>query len=480
MIQNSLTADFRSRGKTRHVIIVGGGASGVLLTTQLLRKPASDFRVTLIEKRPEVGRGVAYCTANSEHLLNVRASNMSALPDDPDHFWRWLCARNADGHAGAPPASDPFCFAPRQVYGDYIASLITPLLSDHGRPSRLRIVQGECVHVSETRDGAKVRLADGSCHTGDFVVLATGHEPPETAGGCHADPWTTPARSGVSPDDRILILGTGLTMIDYVLSLLLAGHRGQIIAMSRRGLLPKAHRHVDALPIDREDVPFGADAGALLRWLRGLAATHAAWGGDWRTVVDGIRPFTQELWVRMPLKSKRRFVEHARAWWDTHRHRMAPEVDRRIRFEMHAGSLTVIAGKIAAVEPDGRGARVRYRRRGENAVRTMHVGKIVDCTGVTTNPAQSRNPALRSLFDQHLARVDALKIGIDVTAGCAIVNRFGEASPRLFAIGPLTRGTFWEVIAVPDIRNQCAALAARLAGTRLVADRPRSAVAVGT
>ena len=181
----------------------------------------------------------------------------------------------------------------------------------------------------------------------------------------------------------------------------------------------------------------------------------------------------------MPLASKRRFMEHMRAWWDTHRHRMAPEVDQRIRYEMHAGSVTVIAGKITVVEPDGRGARVRYRRRGENTVRTMHVAKLVDCTGVTTNPAQSRNPALRSLFDQDLARVDALNIGIDVTAGCAIVNRFGGASSRLFAIGPLTRGTFWEVIAVPDIRSQCAALAARLAGERPVAGRQRSAVAAG-
>ena len=268
MIQNSPIADVRSRGKTRHVIIVGGGASGVLLATQLLRKPASDFQVTLIEKRPDVGRGVAYCTANPEHLLNVRASNMSALPDDPDHFWRWLCARNANSRAGAPPVSDSFCFAPRQIYGDYIASLITPLVSGRGRPSRLDIVQGECVHVSETRDGAKVQLADGSYHTGDFVVLATGHEPPEKTGGYYADPWTTPARSGVAPDDRILILGTGLTMIDYVLSLLLAGHRGQIIAISRRGLLPKAHRRVDALP--------GRPGGRAVRGRRGRAAALVA------------------------------------------------------------------------------------------------------------------------------------------------------------------------------------------------------------
>jgi uncharacterized NAD(P)/FAD-binding protein YdhS len=469
--------DVLPQDKTRHAIIIGGGASGALLATHLLRNPSSEFRVTLIERRREVGRGVAYCTANPEHLLNVRASNMSALPDDPDHFWRWLCARKACPEGDTPTASDAFCFAPRRVYGDYIASLIEPLMSDRRWLSRLRIVEGECVHITETRSGVRTLLADGSCHTGDFAVLATGHELPKTVGGVYADPWTPPAQSGIGPEDRILILGTGLTMVDYVLSLLLAGHRGQIIAMSRRGLLPKAHAHVDPLPIDREDVPFGVDASALLGWFRKRATAHAVRGGDWRGVIDGIRPFTQELWVRMPTASKRRFLEHARAWWDVHRHRMAPEVDRRIRAEIRADGLTVIGGKISSVESDGPGALVRYRRRGESAIQTLHVARIVDCTGVVTNPARTGNPALRSLFDQGLARVDALNIGIDVATNCAVVNRFGDPSRRLFAIGPLTRGTFWEVIAVPDIRNQCAALAARLAHAAPVAVT-RAAVAV--
>lgn len=55
-------------------MIIGGGASGVLLTYQLLHRSTSDLRVTLIEQRPEIGRGIAYHTDNPDHLLNVRAS----------------------------------------------------------------------------------------------------------------------------------------------------------------------------------------------------------------------------------------------------------------------------------------------------------------------------------------------------------------------------------------------------------------------
>jgi len=194
--------------------------------------------------------------------------------------------------------------------------------------------------------------------------------------------------------------------------------------MSRRGLLPKPHRRVEPLRIEAADVPFGADLTVLLRWFRRLAEAQMAHGGDWRSVVDGIRPFTQRIWARLPPASKRRFLEHARAWWDVHRHRMAPEVDRRIGSAMAAGALTIIAGKICAVEPNGQGALVRYRRRGESTEQIMQVAKIVECTGIVKNPLHTSNPALRSLLDQGLARIDPLRIGIDVTAGCALVNRF--------------------------------------------------------
>jgi uncharacterized NAD(P)/FAD-binding protein YdhS len=91
---------------SRHAIIIGGGASGVLLAYQLLQRSTPDFRITLIEKRPEVGRGLAYHTGNPEHVLNVRVANMSALPDEPDHFWRWLTSREGV----PPPCPDPLLF----------------------------------------------------------------------------------------------------------------------------------------------------------------------------------------------------------------------------------------------------------------------------------------------------------------------------------------------------------------------------------
>lgn len=348
---------------TRRVIIVGGGASGVLLACRLLSDPRVDLAVFLIEKRPDVGRGIAYCTANPAHLLNVRAANMSALPEDPDHFLRWLDARGAKPGEPAAPA-DRFSFVSRKVYGDYIASLLAPLLEDPQWP-RLHIVHGECVRISETAAGIAAVLGDGRHIIGDVVVLATGHEMPAPPNGCYVDPWATPAEAGIAPELPVLIVGTGLTMVDYVLSLQLGGHRGPITAMSRRGLLPQPHRRVDAVSIDAAEVPFGAEITALLRWLRQRAEEETARGGDWRSVVDAIRPFTHRLWRGLSPGSKRRFLAHARAWWDIHRHRMAPEVERRIADAIASGALSIVAGRICAVETGAQGALVHYRRRGE-------------------------------------------------------------------------------------------------------------------
>jgi uncharacterized NAD(P)/FAD-binding protein YdhS len=457
-----------NRSAARHAIIIGGGASGVLLAYQLLQKQGSDFCVTLIEKRPEIGRGLAYHTGNPDHLLNVRAANMSALPDDPEHFWRWLSTRGPEQRL----CPDPFCFVPRRLYGDYIASLAEPLLAGTCAPRSLTIVQGECSDVTESPAGVAVILADGRRLACDIAILATGHDR-AVKRPRHADPWAPPSAEGIDKDATILILGTGLTAIDYVLTLLADGHRGPVIAMSRRGLMAKAHRRIDPVQIAESEVPFGASASRLLQWFRARIAAHVAQGGDWRSVVDGIRPYTQRIWQQLPLHARRRFLEHLRAWWEVHRHRMAPEIEMRVSQALAGGRLNLMAAKLTDIDLNADGALVRYRRRGKRENESLQVKAIVDCTGIVRDPRASANPVIRSLFDQGLARPDRLRIGLDIGTDCALIGRDGMPSRRLFAVGPLTRAAFWEIMAIPDIRNQCAELATQLIRNREAADVSR-------
>jgi uncharacterized NAD(P)/FAD-binding protein YdhS len=306
---------------TSRIGIIGGGASGSVLAACLLRRVGPDTEIVLIEKRKDIGRGLAFSTWDPNHLLNVRAGNMSAYADQPDHFYEWL-QNHGPGHGIGCPTR--FCFVPRGVYGEYLSGL----LQDVPNSQQLRIIQDECVNVASAANGVSLQFASGDSLTVDHCVLATGNEqrpPLLTERG--ENPWAAGVLDRIENDATLLAIGTGLTMVDAVLSLYRRGHRGKIIAVSRRGLLPHTHQMVKAHKLDAADVPFGAPVSFLTRWVRQMAQTATKEGQDWRSTIDSLRPHTQELWKRMSLDQRSRFLRHARPWWNVVRHRMR----RRLR-----------------------------------------------------------------------------------------------------------------------------------------------------
>jgi uncharacterized NAD(P)/FAD-binding protein YdhS len=260
-------------------------------------------------------------------------------------------------------------------------------------------------------------------------------------------------------------------MVDAAIALSESGHRGPIVALSRRGLLPQAHRRVDVAPIAQAELPSPATLAPFVHWLRARARDEMQSGGDWRSVVDGLRPHVQALWRAMPNKSRRRFLEHARPWWDTHRHRMAPEVEAKIRALRESGQLRILAGHSLEVNAKRDSASVSIRPRASEGEVHLEVSRIVSCRGLTSDPRRSSNPLVAQLVAEGYARADRLGIGLDVDNDCALVDASGRASERIFAVGPMSQAAFWESIAVPDIRLQAASLARRLAEQAHVAAR---------
>jgi uncharacterized NAD(P)/FAD-binding protein YdhS len=435
------------------IAIVGGGASGALMIAHLLKCAGDAVRVTLIEPREQIGRGLAYATENESHRLNVRASNMSAFPDDPDHFWRWL---RANGHGG----EDRFCFVPRLVYGRYLGALVEDRLAESD--PRLRWFREIVTGLSERNGSVTLHFSDSETAVFDMAVLCCGHEASERLEAPFVSPWEDPRAWNTAPDSAILILGTGLTMVDAAIALSESGHRGPIVALSRRGLLPQAHRRVDVAPIAQTEWPSPARLASFLHWLRARARKEMRSGGDWRSVVDGLRPHVQAIWRAMPKKSRRSFLEHARPWWDIHRHRMAPEIETKIRALQESGQLQILAGHLLEVNAKRGGASVSIRPRASEALVRLKVSRIVSCRGLTSDPRRSSNPLVAQLVAEGAARADPLGIGLDVDSDCALVDASGRASERIFAVGPMSQAAFWESIAVPDIRLQAASLAQRL------------------
>src|SRR5262249_24251112 len=54
---------------------------------------------------------------------------------------------------------------------------------------------------------------------------------------------------------------------------------------------------------------------------------------------------------------------------------------------------------------------------------------------------------------------------LEVSDEGAIIDAAGQVCDSLFAVGPITKGVFWETTAVPDIRVQCERLAAHMLAT---------------
>jgi uncharacterized NAD(P)/FAD-binding protein YdhS len=316
-----------------------------------------------------------------------------------------------------------------------------------------------------------IGLADNASIAADRVVLALGNLPPHPPGGLEqeaigpdvyvADPWATDLGSGLSDHDEILIVGSGLTMIDVVLALDSQRFKGKITILSRRGLVPHVHGE-QAEPFVFSERPAGS-LSELVSIVREAARRHG-----WRAVIDGLRPYTRDMWLAADTAQQSRFLRHLRAWWDIHRHRIAPQVAGKIAAMREEGRLVIHAGKTIAFRPVADGVEVTWRPRGEQSMRQGMFRRIINCTGPQGDVLKSANPLLRDLLAKGRIRPDGHHMGIDVTAQCEVIDREGRIDPSILALGPMTRGTFWEVVAVPDIRMQTWNVARRLANAHWV------------
>ncbi|WP_427790473.1 FAD/NAD(P)-binding protein [Brevundimonas diminuta] len=417
------------------VLIIGGGFSGAMLAARLAEAGQASV---LIERGEQIGLGVAYSAVLDAHRLNVRSERMSALPDRSGDFADWLANH-------APAFADPNGFAPRRLYGRYVQDRLAGV--EAARPGLIRRIRGEAVRI----EGQSVILADGARISGRAVVLATGNPPPrpvapgEGARRIH-DPWRPGAFDAIAPEDDVLILGSGLTMVDVVLALKAAGWRGQASVVSRRGLLPLAHGERHDAPVA---LPPQALEGPLSRRVataRQLADIHG-----WRGVMEGYRPITTELWRAATTAERARFLRHLRPWWDVRRHRIAPDVAQVIDELKASGRLNLMAARVETMQIDDRGAALTIRIRNGDE-RRLRADWLIDCTGPGHDAA--RAPLTAALIAEGRARIDAVDLGLDLDAEGRVVHADGAIDPNLFVLGPPARAAFWETIAVPDIRQR--------------------------
>ena len=429
------------------VAVIGAGFSGVLTALRLLLPPDGP-RVLLLERGPRFARGAAYATGSPHHLLNVRATNMSAFVEQPSHFLQWLGAAGVD----APEQ----VFVTRDHYGRYLQSILREATSG-AAADRLVLEHDEVLSLTREGEGWGLQLGVGKVLRADAVVLAIGNltppNPPETDPALLtspryvADPWGWSGADWPPPGD-ILLLGTGLTAVDIALTIEAAQPGTRIVALSRHGLLPRPHGELGeaAAPAD---APSGSPAEVLAEVRRRAAA-------DWRGTLDGLRPHVQSLWRGWSVRDRGRFLRHLRPWWDVHRHRLAPQVAARLDALREAGIFLSVAARLQRLHLERDGVTATWKARGETDLTSRRFALVINCTGPQGDVAQSADPLIGSLLASGLIRADACRLGIDVDARSRAIGAVGEPTPTLFAVGPITRGHVYEITSVPDIRIQAA------------------------
>jgi uncharacterized NAD(P)/FAD-binding protein YdhS len=265
--------------------------------------------------------------------------------------------------------------------------------------------------------------------------------------------------------ERILLLGTGLTAVDSVLALQSQETGCQVHMLSRRGILPKVHD----LRVRAGILPRLGNGGSLRLIVRRLRAhIEAARQADlcWRTIVDALRPISNDVWQELSIADQQRFLRLLKPYWEPHRHRMAPEIRARLDGYLANGALQVVAGRLREARPHGSAiqARIRLRQGGE---RELTVDRVIGCAGIHENYSDSSRPLIRSLVEKGLARANDLGIGIKTDKQGALLDSNGRPSPIFFTLGPPRRGELFETTAVPEIRLQAEALALHLTEYKL-------------
>jgi uncharacterized NAD(P)/FAD-binding protein YdhS len=456
--------------KRYDVVIVGGGFSGTMVAVHLARAQAG-LRIALVDRGPAAGRGVAYGTTDPKHLLNVPAGDMGAFPDDINHFYRWLQSHPQHLAAVGIPEVRPDSFVPRMVFGDYIQDLLRQARS---LPGTLDLIQDEVLDIKQMDKGHfEVTPKAGRTLKAAHVVLALGNFPP---GGPEQNgfdifsnrdwflnnPYAADVHAKLAEPGDVLIIGTGLTSLDVLLSLDKIKREGKIHILSRRGLFPEAHKKSTPYPpfLDAYNLPRTAHL-LFRRVARELRRAHAH-GVDWRPVLDSMRPFNQAIWTHLPLAERLRFLRHVQPIWDTHRHRCVPEV-MAVKNRLEAeGRLVCHRGEIQDFHRNWKNVEATFRARGTNEIKKLCVRYVLSCTGPQADYRKLKDPLVRRLLASDLLAPDPMRMGANTAQGGRVCNKAGEVIQGLYTLGSLQKGRLYESIAVPELRCQAAALAGLL------------------
>jgi uncharacterized NAD(P)/FAD-binding protein YdhS len=436
---------------SKTIAIIGGGVSGALVVLNILKQSKRATQILWFDAKNAFCKGLAYSTDEDVYLLNVRASNMSVFVDEPLHFVNWLTQQQL------PFSSQDF--VSRTIYGQYVSSTFNELKDSHATV-KITCLAEEVTTIN--KNGDEFLVSAKQDYQAQQVVLAFGNFLPAHPRSIHTNfqqsnryfqnAFSSQVITQVINQESVLIVGSGLTMIDVVLSLKKHHYTGKITAISPHGYLPQAHIE-NPLPttasyINEQQTYTLLQLYSLVNQQLKFARANQL---STHSVIDTLRPHLQRLWLGLSLEDKQQFLRHLRHKWGVARHRVASQSMQVIKELLHNKQLELIRGRVLDIRSNETGFDIQYSNR-EQESNHLQASVLINCTGPESNFEKVEIPLIKQLLQAKIICTDALKYGIE-----ASIN--GQITPNLFTIGPPLKGILWESTAVPEIRLQAQQLA---------------------
>lgn len=443
------------------IAIIGGGLSGTLLAYHLLREDRHPVTVYLFEKDyQQLSRGIAYRASNENQLLNVPAAKMNLYGVPPGDFYQWL---KSNGHKNVLRDD----FVSRALFGTYLKELFQKSL-DQAKHVKVKVITDEVIDIVKEDGMLHVFTTIEHMYRVSTAVVANGILPPadpfevtldiKLTNLYQSNPWNFHYLDQLKSNDHVVLIGTGLTMLDHAAGLLKSEKGIRVTAFSRRGLLPLAHDSYQ--PYNFEDYKFvpGEDIGELFRSIKTFYLTHKSKGLDWRDLIDRVRNQVPQLWKALNAASKKSFIRHLKPYWEIHRHRAPKQVLDVVDQAMREGRFTLLKGKIHEVTTDSNCLIIKLNN--SNGTYDIRANYLLNSSGLQHNISLTSDPLLRNLLERGYMIPDSNKLGVETDEQGAFQCTVGEKN--IFTLGALRRAAVFECTAAREIGEQAFQISQKL------------------